>query len=159
MAPTIEEITDQLLKLSPSQKAEITKSEKGIYLIDIAEELPYVDLKIVPSNFDHGIICLTKETKEFFPGYKEQFVLETDVKSFVMHLNGGSEHSVGDADGSYLNHPRHTEVEERLLEYAPDANTRDGTFKRFYDAHLELQPDDFITIFRASQERYILDIE
>lgn len=162
MQSTLADIVNQLLDLTPTQQATITKSEQGIYLLEVIDtidnkELPYVELKIVPSDREYNIVHVTKETRGLFPGYKVQFVLETDLKPFVMHLTGGNNgNKIGEEEGGYICHPRPTEVEKRFLQIVPDANTKEGSFKQFYDAHPKLQPENYVKVFRVNKELYRL---
>ena len=164
MAPTLGDLVNQLIGLTPTQQATIGRNEQGLYTVEVIDiqqnrGLPYVELKIVPSDREYNIVHVTKETRGLFPGYKVQFVLETDVKPFVMHLTGGNvSYEVGDEEGGYLCHPRPNEIEERFLPKVPDANTREGSFKQFYDAHSELKPDDYVKVFRVNPELYRLAV-
>ncbi len=158
----IDDITGRLTKLLYNQKAIIGKSGRGIYTIEYVSRgnEPYVELKIAPEDRSYGIIHVSKETRGFFPGYRKQFVLETDVKPFIMHLTGapnGSE--VGDEVGGYICHPKTSEIEARLLDNVPDArHPVEGSFKRWYDAHPEVNPGQYVRVFRTHPELFRLEI-
>jgi hypothetical protein len=157
------EVIDKIMKLPMNQQALVSKSGRGIYNIEIiskqGEDLPFVELKINPSSREYGILHVTKETRGFFPGYRRQFVLETDVKPFVMHLTGaGNGSCVGDEEGGYLCHPRPQDVGARLLQHASDANhARDGSFKRWFDEHEEVEPEHYVRVYRAHPELFRLE--
>lgn len=158
----IDDLTSKLGKLPYSQKAIVSKSGKGLYLLEYVSRAdePYVLLKIAPEDRTYGIIHVDKETRGFFPGYRKQFVLETDVKPFIMHLTGapnGSE--VGDEVGGYVCHPKTSEIEARLLDNAPDArHSVEGSFKRWYDAHPEVNPGRYVKVFRTHPELFRLEL-
>ncbi len=102
---------DRILRLSVNQQVLVSKIGSEIYNIEIigkeGEDIPYVELKINPSSREYGILHVTEETKGFFPGYRRQFVLETDVKPFVMHLTASEDGTeIGSEEGGYLCHPK-----------------------------------------------------
>ena len=117
-------------------------------------------MKIIPSNIRYGIIELNKEAREFFPGYKKQFVLETDIKPFVLHLSGGTkETKIGSEEGGYLGHPTPRNVEEKFFRQIPDCRHRiQGSFKRWYDAHPDIEPEHYFKVFKLDSELYRLEI-
>lgn len=159
----IGEIMNRILKLPMNQQALVSKRSSGIYNIEIiskqGEDLPYVELKVNPSSREYGILHVTKETKGFFPGYRRQFILETNVKPFVMHLTGSENGTeVGSEEGGYLCHPRPQEIEGRLLAHAPDANhSKEGSFKRWFDAHEGIEPDHYVRVYRVHLESFRLE--
>ena len=152
-------ILKTVLNLKPDQQAIIGRSVRGVYTVNIQTKTnqPYVELKIAPKDREYNIIHVTKETKGFFPGYKVQFVLDTDIKPFVMHLTGANNGTtIGDDEGGYLCHPRPSEINPSMLTRVPDADKRDGSFKQFYDAHPRLQGGDYVKIFRLTPDFYRL---
>lgn len=169
------DIIDRLQGLSLDQIAEISRGSRGHYQMAVLSRASSGDfssciaLKVVPSSREFGIVHVPKELKAFFPGYRSQFVLETDVQPFVMHLTGGNgadlqagvslDDAVGQKDiGQYLCHPRSTEIDMRFSEISHAASAKQGSFKRFYDAHQELRPDDFLVICRrvGPRDNYVL---
>lgn len=159
----IEEVMERILKLPMNRQALVSKSGGGIYNIEIiskqGEDIPYVELKINPSSREYGILHVTKETRGFFPGYRRQFILETDVKPFVIHLTGSENGTeVGSEEGGYLCHPRPNEIEERLLAHAPDADHHiEGSLKRWFDAHEEVEPNHYVKVYRVHPESFRLE--
>lgn len=169
------QIIDHLRELPLDQIAEISKKAGGHYQMTILSQASSSDfsscvtLKVVPSSREFGIIHVLAEHRTFFPGYRKQFILETDIKNFVMHLTGGNtdhlkqgtslDQAVGEAIGQYLCHPSPCDVDVKLLKRVPDADSvRDGSFKRFYDKHHEIKPDDLLVICRrvAPTDQYVL---
>jgi hypothetical protein len=133
---------------------------RGVYS-DIKESAnhPYVELKITPDSSVNGYINVNKEAEGFFPGYKQQFILDTDVKPFVMHLTSApAGTSLGDNMGGYICHPRSTEVEDRFLVRVPDSgNNIKGSFLRWHDAHTNLEAGDLVKVYRLGDEHYRLE--
>ncbi len=162
-AKNIGEVINELLGLSSTQKAIVEKDVGGLYKIAIEgknkKSYPIIQLQMVQSNIDYGIVQVPREHLGFFPGYREQFILETDVKPFVMHLTGADDGTAnGEEAGGYLCHPRAKEVNLKFLDRCPDANhPTHGTFKRFYEAHANLMGNS-MTISRKSNEVYALAI-
>jgi|TARA_Y100000310_G_scaffold2130_1_gene2659 hypothetical protein len=123
------------------------------------QNYPFIDLTCKPSWRDRGLISLTDGTRGFFPGYKIQFLMETNVKPFVLHLNSSSDGTrVGEDSGNYINHPEGNIVDSKFLSEAPDATSnRDGTLYRWFERNPKLQPDDQIRIYRINAERFRLE--
>lgn len=159
----IEEIMNKILKLPMNQQALVSKGGSGIYNIEIiskkGEYIPYVELKVNPSSREHGILHVTKETRGFFPGYRRQFVLETDVKPFVIHLTASENGTeVGSEEGGYICHPSPQKIEGRLLAHAPDADHYiKGSLKRWFDAHEEIDPNHYVKVYRYHPESFRLE--
>lgn len=160
----IEGIVEKLKDLPFEKKAIISRisgGKIGLYSMEFVNRAdePYVELRIAPEDRTYGIIHVSKETKGFFSGYKKQFVLETDVKPFVMHLTGapnGTE--IGEESGGYIGHPRANEIEDRFLSQAPDAKHNvQGSFLRWYEAHPETEPDMHVRVYRSNAELFRLD--
>lgn len=167
-------IVERLQGLSLDQIAEISKGARGQYNMDILSRASSGDfdscvaLKVVPSSSQFGIIHIPREHKSFFPGYRSQFVLETDVQPFVMHVTGGNsddlkagvtlDDAVGEDIGQYLCHPRSTQISMRFADVPNATSAKLGSFKRFYAQHSELNPDDFLVICRRAQsnDHYVL---
>lgn len=164
MTHKLGEVLDKILKLPMNQHALVSKSGRGFYNIEViskeGQDQPYVELKIAPEDRQYGIVHVTKETRGFFPGYKRQFVLETDLKPFVMHLTGAANGTaVGSETGGYLCHPRANEIDERLLEHVPDAgHNKDGSFKRWFDFHPEVEPGNYVKVYRVHPELFRLEL-
>lgn len=159
----IKEIINRILKLPMNQQALVSKRGSGMYNIEIiskqGEDLPYVELKVNPSSREYGILHVTKETRGFFTGYRRQFILETDVKPFVIHLTASENGTeVGSEEGGYLCHPSPQKIEGRLLAHAPDADHHiKGSLKRWFDAHPKVEPDYYLRVYRAHPELFRLE--
>ena len=163
MTYNLEEILAVISEIQIDQQVLVSRLKEG-YDFEILstenENLPYVELKVASYCRDYGVLAVNKETRGFFPGYKRQFILETNIKPFVMHLTSavnGSE--TGEETGSYIGHPRGGAVDSKFLDIAPDANyTRDGSFHRWYDAHPSVNVDDYVRVYRLNQERFRLEV-
>ncbi|MEK6822891.1 MAG: hypothetical protein AABY13_03600 [Nanoarchaeota archaeon] len=159
MPPNLDELMAQLDRMPQDGRAMIVRRADGQYEIELVDELrlPYIELKIVPSSRRYSIIHVPIDAKDFFPGYRVQFVLNTPLKPFVMHMTGADNGTArGDDVGGYICHPRTTDIDAGLLAEVPDANTNDGSFKRFYDANKILRTDDWVRVFRMDQHHYRL---
>ena len=167
MAPTDVPVLIQRLSLLDAQDcARIrgrfmdTDTHKGNYPLAVEgehETIPFGGLEMTSSNKEYGIIHVRNGTKSIFPGYREQFVIYTDVKPFIMHLTGGTNENVrGEEAGGYLCHPRLNLVDKQLALLVPDSITNDGSFKRFYEARDELMMGDPMTIFRLRKNKFFL---
>lgn len=166
------EIVNKLASMNENQVIIISRHKSGIYEVVSTVKTPqnngstsqntstHIDIILVPSSPEYGIINLPEEHKDFFPGYRKQFILETDVRKFVMHLTGANNGtSIGERVGNYLCHPRAGNVDPKLLRECPDANNHiRGSFKRFYEAHKELKPGDKLRIHKVNSEVYRLEI-
>jgi len=126
---------------------EILNSGNPIVLLNLAEEDP-----------TYGIIHIPQQSRNFFPGYKVQFALNTDVKPFVVHVTGGNGGDRGSSEGSYLCHPRGSEVNPSLFPQCTDATNNNGSFFRFYEAHPELSKDSRLVIEKLGDFEYQLHI-
>lgn len=165
----LSKIVERLQGLSLDQIAEVSKGIGGHYHIAILSQAnsgdfsSCISLKVVPSSSEFGIIHVPKEHRAFFPGYRTQFVLETDVSPFVMHLTGGNsdqlikgvslDDAVGENIGQYLCHPRSTQISSQYADIPGTTSGREGSFKRFYELHDEIVPDDFLIICRRVKPR------
>jgi hypothetical protein len=150
---------DVILDSKPARKTGIKKPSKGTrYKSKAKTEITdsYIDIEIRPGDFTHGILQVTPETNGFFGGYEVQFMLETDVQTYVMHQTGGSKDSKrGSGDGSFLGHPDGKRIKSKKLKAVPDAtNNKKGTFKTFYRAHPELKAGDVIRIEKLKKGHY-----
>ena len=160
----IGDMVQKLLDLDVNQQAVVSKRPSGLYVVDVLDnqdndDLPYVMLKVVPSSREYGILHVTKETRGLFPGYKRQFVLETTVQPFVMHLTGADNGThVGEDQGGYICHPRTTEIDERFVDVPYATHAVDGSFKRFFDANPRLRPETLVTVYRVNNARYRLEL-
>jgi len=168
------QVIERLQELSLDQIAEISRGTRGHYYMDVLSQASSGDfdsciaLKVVPSSSQFGIIHIPREHKAFFPGYRSQFVLETDVQPFVMHVTGGNsghlkkgvslDDAIGEEIGQYLCHPRATLIAPEFSDIPYATSAKQGTFKRFYARHTELKPDDLLVICRRAQQsdHYVL---
>ena len=159
MAPDLDGIMSGSQGLGRNEIATVRSAQEG-YTIGLEQEpyIPSVELIVAPCDPYWGIIHVRNETRGLFRGYRGQFILETDVKPFVMHLTGAADDTpIGENTGGYIGHPG--TIEPRLLQHCPDSNTREGSFKRFYEAHPEMGGGSIIRIGRLAPERYrILEI-
>ncbi len=119
-----------------------------------------IEKTITASDIKYGIIHIRKRDREFFPGYRVQFVLHTDLKPFVMHLTGGYFGlRQGSNSGQYICHPRVNQVMENLAESTPDAtDSEKGSFKRFYSAHQEVRKKTKVRISKVNDKEYSLEV-
>jgi len=168
------DIVERLQGLSLDQIAEISKGTRGHYHMAVLSQASSGDftsciaLKIVPSSSQFGILHIPREHKAFFPGYRSQFILETDVQPFVMHLTGGNsddlkqgvslDDAVGQEIGQYLCHPRSILISPQFTDIPHATSQKNGSFRNFYARHPELKPDDFLVICRRSEQpnHYVL---
>ena len=168
MKPDLESLLKMLHNLPPGESVIVSKTPRSNYSIRMAN-LPvkkpkkpsYIELPFVPCDRKYGIVQITAKTNGFFNGgYKGQFLLRTDRKDFVMHLTSAKDNVPKDKrKGLYLCHPRAMEVSGVFLDECPDADTRDGSFLRFYEAHPELRPGDILRITKNSTKDYRLTIQ
>ena len=155
----------EIAKISIGTRAIVDRTGERVYNIDLEQigDYPYVKLKIAPKARQYGIIHVPKEIKGFFPGYRKQFILETDVKPFVMHLTGSETGTkIGEKEGGYIDHPMPNDIEARLIQKVNDANNRiDGSFKRWYDSHPlpEAAPNSWVKIYRIHSELFRLELD
>ncbi len=127
--------------MTPSSRGAFQVHPTGAYgpltITSGRKPLGHIDFSTPPSSREYGILHVPTEqlAKEVIPEYKEQFVLLTDDKPFVMHLTGGPNNG-----GSYLCHPRVTNVEgDWLLEMVEDAkHAKEGSFRRWWENHPEV---------------------
>ncbi len=101
-----------------------------------------VEIRInkIHSPRKYGLINLTKQIRGFFPGYKEKFILETDIGEIVTKVTSASRPGVqiGDpVEGAYIQ----------------------GGLKPWYEKHQELKDGDklIITVIEP-KKRYKLNI-
>jgi hypothetical protein len=178
----------KVLNLRPSQRAIITKNESGIYGVEIEtgiqtptgeesstaaqrplpkaaapikSKFPYVDIRKAPADHEYGIIHIQQEFKSFFPGYRIQFLLETDIRPFVMHMTAGTNGSRrGAEEGGYICHPKCNEIEEEFQQVRDATHHIRGSFLRWYDAHpdyqLELE-EKWFRFFKLDDKHYRLE--
>lgn len=157
------DIVNELTTLDINHRLVIGKTQSGLYTVKTInipreEDLPHIEVELTQSAFDYGIIIVANGTRGFYPGYRHQFVLETDIKKFVMHLTSGEEGILrGAREGNYLCHPRHTIIEERFSDEVPDArHHKDSSFKNFYRRHPELVVGSTLNVIRVDSEHYRL---
>ena len=133
--------------------------ENSRIIIPYELEANSVKLKIIPSNIKYGIIELNNETREFFPGYRKQFILQTDIRLFVMHLSGSEKGTeIGSVYGGYLSHPRPRDIKEKFFRQIPDCRHHiKGSFKRWYDEHPEIESEHYIRIYKLEEELFRLE--
>lgn len=153
-----------MAKMPIGMRAIIDKIEEGVYKLHLEQigNYPYIMLKIAPKARQYGIIHVSKKTKGFFPGYRKQFILETDIKPFIMHLIGSENGTkIGEKEGGYIDHPMPHNIEGYLIQQVRDANDRiEGSFKRWYDAHPlpEASPNSWVKVYRVNSELYRLEL-
>ena len=99
-----------------------------------------IRINIIHSPRKYGLINLTKQIRGFFPGYKEKFILETDIGEIVTKVTSASRPGVqiGDpVEGAYIQ----------------------GGLKPWYEKHQELKDGDklIITVIEP-KKRYKLNI-
>ncbi len=162
---SIGSLLEKLLQLPAEQDLLVRKSKDGLYTAvtvqnaeDRAGEYPFITVNLEESCRKHNLILIPKIVQGFFPGYREQFVLLTDIKPFVMHLTSGSSHSKkGSIEGGYLCHPNPKDVEPEFLREVQDAGHRtEGCFGRWYDCHPEAQVGNKCRIYRINRRVYSL---
>jgi len=111
--------------------------------IDIPEKInDSVEIRInkIHSPRKYGLINLTKQIRGFFPGYKEKFILDTDIGEIVTKVTSASRIGVqiGDpVEGAYIQ----------------------GGLKPWYEKHRELKEGDklIITVIEP-KKKYKLNI-
>ena len=162
MTPNLEELMAQLNHMPRGGRAIVVRRDDEQFNIELDDELrlPYIEMKIVPSSRRYGIIHVPGDSKGVFPGYRTQFVLNTPLKPFVMHMTGADNGTPkGDEQGGYICHPRTTDIDPALLTEVPDANTNDGSFQAFYKANKSLKVDDWVRIHRMDARHYRLTLK
>jgi hypothetical protein len=98
---------------------------------------------VVYSDIRHGKVVLNSRARDFFPGVREQFILDTDRGPFILHR----------PHDSYLNAPRAGEADEALVEQMEGHGVR--TFGVWYDEHPEIVVGDQMTFFKDEDRFYL----
>ncbi len=118
--------------------------------------LRYCDVKMVPSNWDYGIMEISGDAKDFFPGRKQQFIMRTPVGDFVLHRVGvRNDVPCGTRIGPYIGHPRPGSIVEELACQVPDSlKRREGSLLRFYEKMHQLKIDDVLRVYLLPERVY-----
>ena len=172
MVLNLDDVIKTLTNLGQEESAIVRRTEAGIYEVNIrrrkvrkdtgapSPERPFVEVCIADKDPVYGILHLPRSViaLRHFPGYRGQFILETSVKPFVMHLTGAADGTnEGDLEGGYLCHPRSTEINSKFLERVPDAASKDGSFLRFYE-QTHARGGKWLRIYRKTPELYSAEI-
>lgn len=101
-----------------------------------------------PSWREYNIILFPRSTREFFPGYEDPFVMETDIgeaETWVTSARGGQQPSRGDPNaGGYVCTPRKgRRTYPNLL-----------SLSTWYSKHEELEPGDVLRVAVQSPIRF-----
>jgi len=172
MTLSLDEVIRTVTNLTAEESAVIRKTEEGIYEVNIRRrntfkdngahllEKPFVEVCVADKDPFYGIIHIPKSViaLRHFPGYRCQFVLETSVKPFVMHLTGAeSGTNKGDPKGGYLCHPGNPRIDSKFLDRVPVTKSKDASFKRFYD-QTHVKGGQWVRIYRLEPELYRAEI-
>ena len=163
MRKSLGDIVNELTVLEEYQTITVSRNESGLYTVNV-NSMPYIDIAL-GDNFrtynDHNIIHVPRANLDFFPGYREQFVLDTDVKPFVVHLTSAGDGTTnGEENGNYLCHPRTNKVSQHFLDEVPDTTRKiEGSLGRFYDDHIDLYPESLFRFYKRDQSHYKLVVK
>lgn len=105
-----------------------------------AERMIKITLRRLHTPRKYALIPISKEHRSFFPGYKEPFILETDIGEITTKVTGGSK-------GAMIGDPR-------------EGNYVFGGLKPWYEKHRELKEGDKLIIEEIEHKRkYRLSVE
>lgn len=67
-------------------------------------KLERIDVEIGPTDLEYSIIQFPREYREIFPGYKLDFILETNIGPIITHMTSAPKNTrIGDnLAGSYI---------------------------------------------------------
>ncbi|MBS3083465.1 hypothetical protein J4423_01530 [Candidatus Pacearchaeota archaeon] len=131
----------------------IRKEGRDVYLLQrlgllgetLGDNLESYTHLVLPSDIDYGKIVLDAEAREFFPGVRKQFILETNKGPFLMHRQ----------HDSYLNAPRRGEADRSMLSQLGRHGVR--PFITWYQKNPDVEVGSKIKIYKAGSERFILE--
>ncbi len=68
--------------------------------LDIRE----IEVTVAPSFLDYKIIIIPRSQRSFFPGYKKDFILKTNLREYLAHMTSAEgDIKIGDPSaGSYI---------------------------------------------------------
>lgn len=115
------------------------ESEAPIISVNILEiKLPKERTSDIPAWKKYGYFRFPAKHRNFFPGYKIPFTLQTDIGELTTWVTGARKGGTeGDPiEGTYIS----------------------KNITRLYKAHLEIKPGDLLIITKLQDRRYKLEI-
>jgi|SRR3989344_898853 len=100
---------------------------------------------ILPSDIRYGKICLNAEAREFFPGVRDQFILDTNFGPFLLHRQ----------HDSYLNAPRKSEANRVLLKRLGGEGVR--PFSVWYENNPKIRVGNTVVFYKVDSDTFILN--
>jgi hypothetical protein len=79
-------------------------TQKTRTLSVFSEDANKIEITLKPSSKDYRLIPLPRKYRNFFPGYKIEFIFESDIGQITTHVTAGPEEAkLGDPDaGAYI---------------------------------------------------------